>query len=121
MSKLRYCYITLIHIEAQEIYIHCYQSELESYGASGPDGIPSQLLKELFTYIATVFVLIFNALLHQGKFPLDWKTATVVLIIRKAVTLTLQIIGQYTFVAKFLSMLYLQLYLNMHIIIIKWF
>ena len=68
-------------------FIHCYQSELESYGASGPDGIPSQLLKELFTYIATVFVLIFNALLHQGKFPLDWKTATVVLIIRKAVTL----------------------------------
>jgi len=46
--------------------------------ASGPDGIPTRLLKELAYSIAPILALIFNASLHQGKLPVDWKTATVV-------------------------------------------
>ena len=70
-----------IHIETQGIYT--LLSELDPHKASGPDGIPTRLLKELAYSVAPVLALIFNASLHQGKLPVDWKTATVVPVFKK--------------------------------------
>ena len=54
-----------IHIEAQGIYK--LLSELDSHKASGPDGIPTRLLKELSNNVSPVLALIFNTSLHQGR------------------------------------------------------
>jgi len=70
-----------IQIEAQGIY--ALLSELHSHKASGPDDIPARLLKELAYNIAPVLALTFNASLHQGKLPLDWKSVTVVPVFKK--------------------------------------
>jgi len=51
-----------LHIDAQEI--HKLLSELDPYKASGSDGIPPRLLKELSVHIAPILVLIFNASLQ---------------------------------------------------------
>ena len=54
-----------IHIETQGIYTLLY--ELDLHKASGPDGIPTRLLKELAYSVATVLALIFNASLKGSR------------------------------------------------------
>jgi len=71
-----------IHIETLGIYT--LLSELDPHKASGPDSIQTRLLKELAYSVAPVLALIFNASLHQDKLPVDWKTATVVLVFKKS-------------------------------------
>ena len=56
-----------IHIETQGVCT--FLSDLDPHKASGPDGIPARLLKELAYSVATIVALIFNATIHQGKLP----------------------------------------------------
>ena len=49
--------------------------ELDLHKASGPDGIPSKFLKETSVSIAPSLTLIYQASLHQGELPSDWKMA----------------------------------------------
>jgi len=70
-----------LDVDVQGIYT--LLSDLDSYKASGPDGIPPRLLKELSVNIAPILALIFKASLHQGKLPSDWKMATVVPVYKK--------------------------------------
>lgn len=41
--------------------------------SSGPDGIPSRLLKELAPEISSSITCIFNKSLYEGSFPSKWK------------------------------------------------
>ena len=45
--------------------------------ADGLDGIPTSLLKLLFTFIASSLTHIFNLVISTGIFPNDWKSARV--------------------------------------------
>ena len=56
---------------------------LNIHKASGPDGIPSRLLKELSKELAPVFALFFQASIDQGVLPDEWKEANVVPIFKK--------------------------------------
>ena len=57
--------------------------ELDPHKASGPDGIPSKFLKETSVSIAPSLTLIYQALLHQGELPSDWKMAYVTPVYKK--------------------------------------
>ena len=56
---------------------------LKEHKASGPDQVTPRLLKHICTEIAPILQLFFQATLHQGKIPQDWKTANVVPIYKK--------------------------------------
>ena len=58
--------------------------KLNPHKACGPDGIPAQFLKSHAEDIATSLTLIFQASLHQGKVPSDWKKADIFPIHKKA-------------------------------------
>ena len=45
--------------------------------ASGPDGIPARLLKELANDLAPLLTLIYQASLQQGCIPDEWKKALI--------------------------------------------
>ena len=51
---------------------------LKSHKATGPDGIPAQLLKEAATELAPAVILLFQASFNQGKVLSSWKEALVV-------------------------------------------
>ena len=57
--------------------------ELDSFKATGPDGIPPKLLKELAHVLAPSLALLYNASLKQGCLPCDWKTASVTPLFKK--------------------------------------
>ena len=70
----RYLYtctdIQPIHIDAKGISALLF--ELVPHKASGPDGIPTRLIKELAYSLSPVLALIFNASLHHlltGRLP----------------------------------------------------
>ena len=56
---------------------------LEPHKATGPDNIPTKLLKETAQQMAPLLTLIFQASLNQGKLPSDWKSANVTPIHKK--------------------------------------
>ena len=58
-------------------------SNLDDHKASGLDGIPATLLKKLATVISPVLTIVFQAFLHQGLVPMDWKSANIVPIFKK--------------------------------------
>ena len=58
-------------------------ANIKPHTACGPDNIPARLLKEASDELAPIFCLLFNATLHQGKIPRDWKTANVTPIFKK--------------------------------------
>ena len=58
-------------------------SSLDDHKASGPDEIPTTLLKKLATVISPVLTRIFQASLHQCLIPMDWKSANVVPVFKK--------------------------------------
>ena len=49
----------------------------DSRKASGPDGIPARLLKELANDLAPLLTLIYQASLQQGCIPDEWKKALI--------------------------------------------
>ena len=58
-------------------------SELDPSKSSGPDRIPSMLLKMLATEISTCLKLLFSASLLQGNVPSDWRRALVSPLFKK--------------------------------------
>jgi hypothetical protein len=58
-------------------------SNLSIHKATGPDEIPTILLKELAPYPAETFTTFFQASINQGTIPPDWKEAFVVSIFKK--------------------------------------
>ena len=61
-------------------------SEIDPYKATGPDGIPPKLLKELSLEVAPCLNLVFKASIKQSTLPKDWKTALVTPIFKKEAT-----------------------------------
>ena len=57
--------------------------DLKDHKASGPDKIPTTLLKRFAIEISPVLAMIFQASLHQSVIPIDWKLARVVPIFKK--------------------------------------
>ena len=58
-------------------------TNLKPHKATGPDNIPTRLLKELAKPLAPIFTTLFQASLDQGTVPEDWKKANVVPIYKK--------------------------------------
>ena len=50
---------------------------LKNGKASGPDGVPTNLVKDAANLIAKPLMMIFNASLKQGIFPNIWKLAKI--------------------------------------------
>ncbi|GIY37466.1 RNA-directed DNA polymerase from mobile element jockey [Caerostris darwini] len=48
--------------------------------APGPDGLPGEIIREIFYANKTWFTELFNTLLQRGFFPTPWKIAKIVLI-----------------------------------------
>ena len=67
--------IAPITIDKHEIRL---LDNLNSHKATGPDNIPTQLLKQLSPEISPVLTMIFQAALQQCQVPTDWKTANIV-------------------------------------------
>ena len=63
--------------------IHKLLCTLKEHKATGPDHIPTKLLKTLADEITPTFTLLFQASLKQGIIPTDWTTANVVPIFKK--------------------------------------
>ena len=57
--------------------------QVDPYKATGPDGIPPRLLKEVANELSPCLTLVFNASLQQGKLPNDWKRAIVAPLFKK--------------------------------------
>ncbi|XP_072033236.1 uncharacterized protein [Amphiura filiformis] len=58
-------------------------SNLKPHTAAGPDNLPAYLLKEGAEELAPALTLLFQATLHQGKIPHEWKSAYVTPIFKK--------------------------------------
>jgi len=58
-------------------------NELDTSKATGPDKIPTHLLKLCATEFAPILTLIFQASIHQSRVPPDWKQANIVPIFKK--------------------------------------
>ena len=56
---------------------------IDSFKATGPDGLPPKLLKELSHELAPCLTLLFKASIYQSTLPLDWKTALVMPLFKK--------------------------------------
>ena len=56
---------------------------LNIHKATGPDNVPSRLLKAVAPQISPTFTTFFQASIDQGKIPMEWKTANVVPIFKK--------------------------------------
>ena len=56
---------------------------LKPHKATGPDGVPARLLKEIAEEVAPAVTLLFQASLDQGRIPLSWKKALIVPIFKK--------------------------------------
>ena len=50
---------------------------LKNGKAPGPDGVPTNLVKDAANFIAKPLMMIFNASLKQGIFPNIWKFAKI--------------------------------------------
>jgi len=59
-----------------------YLRQLDVNKATGPDGIPSRLLKETAEQIAPSLTKLFNKSLQLGVVPSDWKLANLVPIFK---------------------------------------
>ncbi len=51
--------------------------------ATGPDGIPARLLKEIATETAPAITILFQASINQGTVPASWKKASVAPLFKK--------------------------------------
>ena len=51
--------------------------------ATGPDGVPCNLLKLCAYELAPVYTVLFQASLDQGCLPSDWKKANIVPVFKK--------------------------------------
>ena len=63
--------------------IKLLKKNINPHKASGPDGIPGKLLKEIAVEVSSAVVLLFQASIDQGKVPSSWKKAPVTPIFKK--------------------------------------
>ena len=63
--------------------IHKLLANLKPHKATGPDGIPPTVLKELSHEISPILEIIFNISLQTGQVPNDWKEANIAPIFKK--------------------------------------
>ena len=70
-------------INVEEMGINKLLANLKPNKASGPDGIPARLIKELSNELSPIFRILFQASLNQGKVPKDWKEANVTPLFKK--------------------------------------
>ena len=56
---------------------------INPHKATGPDGIPSRLLKETAYQMAPLLTFIFQSSLDQGKLPSDWKLTNITPLYKK--------------------------------------
>ena len=56
---------------------------MDPHKATGPDSIPSKLLKETALQMAPILTFIFKASINQGKLPSNWKSANIMPIHKK--------------------------------------
>ena len=71
------------HITINPEGVHKLLTGLKMHKATGPDEIPTRLLKTLADELTPVISLFFQASLNQGIIPDDWKTANVVPVFKK--------------------------------------
>jgi hypothetical protein len=57
---------------------------LKPYSAAGPDGIGTQLLRELREEVIPALTMIYRQSLRTGEVPEDWRNANVTPIFKKA-------------------------------------
>ena len=76
-------YPTMDNIKISENGVIKLLKNLKSFTASGPDGIPTMLLKRAAVEIAPAVTLLFQASISQGKVPSQWKKAQVVPLFKK--------------------------------------
>ena len=62
---------------------------LDLHKATGPDHIPSRLLKEISSEIVPSLILIFQASLHQCSIPSNWKEVLLPHCLRRGTTVYL--------------------------------
>jgi len=84
---------------------------IDPFKATGPDSLPPKLLKELSHELTPCLTLLFKASIHQSTLPLDWKTALVMPLLRRAAEVTLAITAQFPlqeFIAKYWNISFIQ-------------
>ena len=73
-------------VQAFDVHNNWVQKLLQNlnpHKASGPDNIPSRLLKETAAEIAPALTLLFQSSLQQGEVPENWKLANVTPLFKK--------------------------------------
>ena len=58
-------------------------TQVDPFKATGPDGIPPKLFKEIAFELSPSLTLLFTSSLKQGRSPDDWKIASVTTIFKK--------------------------------------
>ena len=71
------------HITIKEKEVHKLLSNLNYHKASGPDSIPTRLLRLLASTIAPPLTKNFQDSLDMGIVPKDWRTASIVPVFKK--------------------------------------
>ena len=71
------------HIKVKKAGVLKLLENLKPNKATGPDGIPGNLLRMCASELASVFTLLFQASLDQGAVPSDWKLANIVPVFKK--------------------------------------
>ena len=81
---------TIDDIKISEQGVKKFMENLSLYKAGGPDGISSQVLRELAEELAPAQTIIFQSSLSTGIVPADWRDAYVTPIFKKGKRQTVQ-------------------------------
>ena len=73
----------MMEIKVTEEGVMKLLSTLNENKASGPDNIPSRILKVAAKPLSKCLTLIFNCSLESGTLPLDWCTANITPVFKK--------------------------------------
>ena len=76
-------YSELLHITVSVAGLRKSQEAIKPHKATGPDGIPTRLLKDYAADLTPVLSHIYQASLYQGRVPPDWKHAWVIPVFKK--------------------------------------
>ncbi len=71
-------YPHLSHITIKGNGVTTFVRQLNPHKASGPDSIPTRLLKEIAVQLSLALTIIFQVSINQGTLPTDWKSAFIV-------------------------------------------
>ena len=74
---------TLTEVPVTEKAIETAIDQIKEYSASGPDEIPSKVIKELKMELLLPLAMLFTKSIESGKIPEEWRDADVVPIFKK--------------------------------------